>query len=150
MTGRRIARGLALGAPAVGVSLTTLASWVTARRITAPGPREDKFVTPWELGILYEDVAFGTEDGLLLRGMVAARAEGKDDGDRPPRPPRGEAPLRRDSRGPLEEGSQRLALRPPRTGSSEGDFMSLGYFETLDAFAAVGYALSRAPGFPLG
>ena len=68
MTGRRIARGLALGAPAVGVSLTTLASWVTARRITAPGPREDKFVTPWELGILYEDVAFGTEDGLLLRG----------------------------------------------------------------------------------
>jgi fermentation-respiration switch protein FrsA (DUF1100 family) len=35
-------------------------------------------------------------------------------------------------------------------GSSEGDFMSLGYFETLDAFAAVGYALTRAPGSPLG
>jgi uncharacterized protein len=35
-------------------------------------------------------------------------------------------------------------------GSSEGELMSLGYFETLDALAAVGYALSRAPKVPLG
>jgi uncharacterized protein len=35
-------------------------------------------------------------------------------------------------------------------GSSEGNLMSLGYFETLDALAAVGYALSRAPEVPLG
>ena len=34
-------------------------------------------------------------------------------------------------------------------GSSEGDFTSLGYFETLDASAAVRYALSRAPAVPL-
>jgi uncharacterized protein len=65
---RGIVRGLALGVPAAGVSLTAFASWVTAKRITAPGPREDKFVTPWELGIPYEEVTFRTEDGLLLRG----------------------------------------------------------------------------------
>src|SRR5919202_1668507 len=35
-------------------------------------------------------------------------------------------------------------------GSSEGGLMSLGYFETLDALAAVGYALSRAPEVPVG
>ena len=68
MAGGRIAGGLALGASTAGASLAALASWVTARRITAPGPREDKFVTPWELDIPYEEVAFPTEDGLLLRG----------------------------------------------------------------------------------
>jgi uncharacterized protein len=72
VAGGRIARGLALGTPVAGASLAALASWVTARRITAPGPREEKFVTPWELGIPYEEVAFGTEDGLLLRGSSCA------------------------------------------------------------------------------
>jgi len=61
-------KGLALGASAAGVSLTALSAWVTARRITAPGPRERKFVTPWELGVPHEEVSFRTEDGLLLRG----------------------------------------------------------------------------------
>jgi uncharacterized protein len=35
-------------------------------------------------------------------------------------------------------------------GSSEGDLMSLGYYEVLDALAAIGYSLSRAPEVPLG
>jgi uncharacterized protein len=150
VTGRRIARGLALGAPAVGVSLTTLASWVTARRITAPGPREDKFVTPWELGILYEDVAFGTEDGLLLRGWWLPAPQAKmtvialhgHRGARHHCVGIAAALWRR--------GANVLLFDHRGRGSSEGDFMSLGYFETLDAFAAVGYALSRAPGLPLG
>ena len=68
MAGGRIARGLALGAPVAGASSAALASWVTARRITAPGPREKRFLTPWELGISYEEVVFRTKDGLLLRG----------------------------------------------------------------------------------
>lgn len=68
MAGGRIAKALALGAPVAGASLTTLAAWITARRITAPGPRERKFVTPWELGIPHDEVSFRTEDDLLLRG----------------------------------------------------------------------------------
>jgi hypothetical protein len=68
VAGGRVARELALGAPVAGASSATLASWVTARRITSPGPREKRFVTPWELGISYEEVAFRTKDGLLLRG----------------------------------------------------------------------------------
>ena len=63
----RIAKGIALGAPIAGASSAALAAWVTARRITAPGPRERKFVTPWELDIPYEEVAFETDDSLLLR-----------------------------------------------------------------------------------
>ena len=35
-------------------------------------------------------------------------------------------------------------------GSSEGDLMSLGYYEVLDALTAIGYSLSRAPEVPLG
>jgi hypothetical protein len=48
VAGGRIARGLALGAPVFGASSAALASWVTARRITAPGPREQRFLTPWD------------------------------------------------------------------------------------------------------
>jgi uncharacterized protein len=150
VTGRRIVRGLALGAPAVGVSLATLASWITARRITVPGPREDKFVTPWELGIPYEDVAFGTEDGLLLRGWWLPAPQAKmtvialhgHRGARHHCVGIAAALWRR--------GANVLLFDHRGRGSSEGAFMSLGYFETLDAFAAVGYALSRAPGSPVG
>jgi hypothetical protein len=35
-------------------------------------------------------------------------------------------------------------------GSSGGESISLGHFETVDASAAVGYALSRAPNIPVG
>jgi uncharacterized protein len=147
---RRIARGLALGAPAVGASLATLASWVTARRITAPGPRERRFVTPWELGITHEKVEFRTEDGLLLRGWWLPAPQAKRivialHGHRGARHHCigiGGALWRR--------GANVLLFDHRGRGSSEGDLMSLGYFETLDALAAVGYALSRAPGMPLG
>jgi hypothetical protein len=43
---RHFGKGLALGVSAIGASLATLAASVTARRITAPGPRDKKFVTP--------------------------------------------------------------------------------------------------------
>jgi uncharacterized protein len=67
MAGGRIAKALALGAPVAGASLTILAAWITARRIPAHGPRERKFVTPWELGIPHNEVSFRTEDDLLRR-----------------------------------------------------------------------------------
>ena len=150
MAGGRIARGLALGTPVAGASLAALASWVTARRITAPGPREEKFVTPWELGIPYEEVAFGTEDGLLLRGwwLPATEAERTVIALHGHRGARhhcvgiGAALWRR--------GANVLLFDHRGRGSSEGELVSLGHFETLDALAAVGYALSRAPEVPLG
>src|SRR5215207_1678700 len=74
---RHIGKGLALGVPAIGASLATLAASVTARRITAPGPRDKKFVTPWELQVPHEDVIFRTEDGLLLRGWWLPSPEAK-------------------------------------------------------------------------
>ena len=150
MAGGRIAGGLALGASTAGASLAALASWVTARRITAPGPREDKFVTPWELDIPYEEVAFPTEDGLLLRGWwlpasAAKRTVVALHGHRGARHHCvgiGAALWRR--------GSNVLLFDHRGRGSSEGDMVSLGYFETLDALAAVEYSLARAPGLPLG
>ena len=74
---RHIGKGLALGVPAIGASLATLAASVTARRFTAPGPRDKKFVTPWELEVPHEDVSFRTEDGLLLRGWWLPSPEEK-------------------------------------------------------------------------
>lgn len=139
-----------LGAPAVAASSAALASWVTARRITAPGPRDDKFVTPWELGIPYEEVAFATEDGLLLRGWWLPR----------PRAARTVIALH-GHRGAghhcvgiagalWRRGANVLLFDHRGRGSSEGKFISLGYYETVDALAAIGYAHSRAPEVPLG
>jgi len=130
--------------------LTTLAAWITVRRITAPGPRERKFVTPWELGIHYEDVSFRTEDGLSLRGWWLPAPQARRTvialhghrGARHHCVGIGAALWRR--------GANVLLFDHRGRGSSEGELMSLGYFETLDALAAIGYALSRAPGVPLG
>src|SRR5919199_5251127 len=143
-------KGLMLAAPAAGMSLTTLAAWITARRITAPGPREQKFVTPWELGIPHEEVSFHTEDGLLLRGWWLPSLEPKRTvialhghrGARHHCVGVGAALWRR--------GANVLLFDHRGRGSSEGELMSLGHFETLDALAATDYALSRAPEVPLG
>src|SRR5215207_618538 len=62
---------------AIGATFTALAARSTARRISAPGPRERKFVTPWELGIPHEDVSFRTEDGLLLGGWWLPSSQAK-------------------------------------------------------------------------
>jgi uncharacterized protein len=146
----RIAKALALGAPVAGASLTTLAAWITARRITAPGPRERKFVTPWELGIPHDEVSFRTEDNLLLRGWWLPAQQAKRTvialhghrGARHHCVGIGAALWRR--------GANVLLFDHRGRGSSEGDLVSLGHFETLDALAAIEYAYSRAPGLPLG
>src|SRR5919202_2905866 len=143
-------KGLMLAAPAAGMSLTTLAAWITARRITAPGPREQKFVTPWELGISHEEVSFQTEDGLLLSGWWLPSLEPKRTiislhghrGAKHHCVGVGAALWRR--------GANVLLFDHRGRGSSDGEFLSLGYFETLDAIAAIKYVLSRAPGLPLG
>jgi fermentation-respiration switch protein FrsA (DUF1100 family) len=150
VAGGRIGKGLALGAPIAGASLATLAAWVTTRRITVPGPRERKFVTPWELGVPYEDVSFHTKDGLLLRGWWLPAPEAKRTvialhGHRGARyhcVGIGAALWRR--------GANVLLFDHRGRGSSEGNLMSLGHFETVDALSAVGYAHSRAPEVPLG
>lgn len=150
MARRHIARGLALGAPAAGASLAALASWVTAHRITAPGPREDRFVTPWELGIPHEEVAFRTEDGLLLRGWWLPAPEAQ----RTVIAFHGHRGARHHCVGIgaalWRTGANVLLFDHRGRGSSEGELMSLGYFETFDALAVIDYCLARAPGVPLG
>jgi alpha-beta hydrolase superfamily lysophospholipase len=146
----RIGKGLALGAPIAGASLATLAAWVTARRITVPGPRERKFVTPWELGVPYEEVSFHTQDGLLLRGWWFSAPEAK----RTVITLHGHRGARHHCVGIgaalWRKGSNVLLFDHRGRGSSEGNVMSLGHFENVDASAAIGYALSRAPDVPLG
>jgi uncharacterized protein len=148
---RSIVRVLALGVPAAGASLATLlATWITAQRITAPGPRERKFVTPWELGIPHEEVSFRTEDGLLLRGWWLPAPQAK----RTVIALHGHRGARHHCVGIAgalwKRGANVLLFDHRGRGSSEGELISLGHFETVDALAAIGYALSRAPGLPLG
>ena len=130
--------------------MAALGAWVTARRITAPGPRERKFVTPWELSVPHEEVDFRTEDGLLLRGWwIPSRGAKRTvialHGHRGARHHCvgiGAALWRR--------GYNVLLFDHRGRGSSEGESISLGHFETVDTFAAVTYALSRAPNVPVG
>jgi uncharacterized protein len=146
----RTAKGLALGAPAAGVSVAALGAWATARRITAPGLRERKFMTPWELGVPHEEVGFRTEDGLLLRGWWLPSPGAK----RTVIALHGHRGARHHCVGIAaalwRRGANMLLFDHRGRGSSEGERMSLGYFETMDALAAVGYALSRARDVPVG
>src|ERR671913_548905 len=141
---RHIGKGLALGVPAIGASLATLAASVTARRITAPGPRDKKFVTPWELAVPHEDVIFRTEDGLLLRGWWLASPEAK----RTVITLHGHRGARHHCVGMAaalwRRGANVLLFDHRGRGSSEGKSISLGHFETVDVSAAIGYALSSA------
>jgi uncharacterized protein len=147
---RHIGKGLALGVPAIGASLATLAASVTARRITAPGPRDKKFVTPWELQVPHEDVIFRTEDGLLLRGWWLPSPEAK----RTVIALHGHRGARHHCVGiaaALWRRRANVLLFDHRgRGSSEGKSISLGHFETIDVSAGIGYAVSRAEGMPLG
>jgi uncharacterized protein len=139
-----------LGASAAGASLTALSAWVTARRITAPGPRERKFVTPWELGVPHEEVSFRTEDGLLLGGWWLPSPEAK----RTVIALHGHRGARHHCVGIAaavwRTGANVLLFDHRGRGSSEGESISLGHFETVDVSAAIGYALSRTPNVPLG
>jgi fermentation-respiration switch protein FrsA (DUF1100 family) len=150
MTESHIAKGIALGVPAAGATLATLAAWTTARRITVPGPRERKFVTPWELGVPYEDVSFRTRDGLQLRGWWLPAPEA----ERTIIALHGHRGARHHCVGIgaalWKRGANLLLFDHRGRGSSEGRLMSLGYYESVDALAAIGYALSRAPEVPLG
>jgi len=95
-------------------------------------------------------VSFRTEDGLLLRGWWLPAPEPKRTvialhghrGARHHCVGIGAALWRR--------GANVLLFDHRGRGSSEGEFLSLGHFETLDAFAAIEYVLSRAPRTPLG
>src|SRR5215210_4439142 len=140
---------MVLGVPVVGAFLAAFASWVTARRITAPGPREDKFVTPWELGIPYEEVAFRTNDGLLLRGWWLPAPEAKRTvialhghrGARHHCVGIGAALWRR--------GANVLLFDHRGRGSSEGELMSLTHFQTAHSSSPLRYPLSIPPSLPL-
>jgi uncharacterized protein len=130
--------------------LTALSAWVTARRITAPDPPERKFVTPWELGVPHEEVSFRTEDGLLLGGWWLPSPEAK----RTVIALHGHRGARHHCVGIAAAlwwtGANVLLFDHRGRGSSEGESISLGHFETVDVSAAIGYALSRAPNVPLG
>jgi alpha-beta hydrolase superfamily lysophospholipase len=141
--------GLALGTTAAA-SLSALGAWVTARRITAPGPRERKFVKPWELGVPHEEIGFRTQDGLLLRGWWLPSPGAK----MTVIALHGHRGARHHCVGIAaamwRSGANVLLFDHRGRGSSEGEYISLGHFETVDASAAVGYALSRAPDVPVG
>lgn len=142
--------GLVLGAPAAFAAGSALAAWIAVRRIVTPAPPEERFVTPWEMGIPYEETRFETEDGLLLRGWWLENPH-----------PRytvitlaGHNGARHHTLGIAStlwrRGANVLLFDNRGRGESEGSALSLGYYERLDARAAVEHALVRAPGLPIG
>lgn len=149
MTGREanifggIGRMAAVGVPAAAGALAAVA-WAVSRRITRPAPLETKFMTPWEVGIPHEEVSFTTPDGLVLRGWWLPN----------PRDERtiitlaGHNGARHHTLGIggalWRDGANVLLFDNRGRGESDGHFTSLGYFETLDALAAVDYAAARS------
>lgn len=152
MNGRRPSpRSLILGASAAaGAALVAAASRQAAKRFTTPDPVETRFLTPWELGIEYEDVLFETDDGLKLSGWWL----GHPDAERTIITLAGHNSARHHVLGissALHRAGANVLLFDNRgRGSSEGDKISLGHYERLDASAAVEYATRRGPDLPLG
>lgn len=142
-------RSLAIGA-ALLLAAIRFASRQAAKQFTAPDPIETRFLTPWELGIEYEDVAFETDDGLKLSGWWLGRKDAK----RTIISLAGHNSARQHVLGissALHRAGANVLLFDNRgRGTSEGDKISLGHYERLDAAAAVEYATRRVPNLPLG
>lgn len=146
----RATRRIVLSMPAGAAALTTLSAWRMARRMVAPDPATEKFVTPWELEIPYEDVEFNASDGLVLRGWWMPRASaqrtvialGGHHGGKWDMLGIGAAMWRR--------GMNCLLFDYRGRGTSDPYINTLGLLETDDTLAAVEYALSRAPNLPIG
>ena len=145
-------RGAALAALGLSLAASALASvgaYLASRRVTVPAPVEEKYVTPWELGIPYEEVSFRTADGLALRGWWM----GREDAARTIVTLAGHNGAKHHTVGIASalwaRGANVLLFDNRARGESEGEMTSLGYFERLDAEAAVEYALSRSAA-PLG
>jgi hypothetical protein len=67
----RIGTGLVLGAPIAGATLTTLAAWSTARRISAPGPRDNLYTSgTQEAGQSHAEAAAAFDAGALQRSEL--------------------------------------------------------------------------------
>lgn len=135
---------------ATTATLAVAASRRAARRFTTPDPVETRFITPWELGIEYEDVSFETEDGLRLSGWWL----GREDAKRTVISLAGHNSARHHVLGISSalhrDGASVLLFDNRGRGTSEGERVSLGHYERLDASAAVEYALGREPDLPLG
>jgi alpha-beta hydrolase superfamily lysophospholipase len=147
--GGRGAARLALGLPAGFAALTLLSARVAARRVVRPGPTEERFLTPWEFGIPYEEVSFRTRDGLRLRGWWL----GRPDARRTVITLAGYKGAKHHTLGiaaALWRGGADVLLFDNRgRGDSEGEITTLGYLEQLDALAAIEYARTRSDA-PLG
>ncbi|MBA2691246.1 MAG: alpha/beta fold hydrolase [Rubrobacter sp.] len=127
-----------------------LASRQAAKRFTTPDPVETRFLTPWELGIEYEDIVFHTADGLEISGWWLGRTDAK----RTIIVLAGHNAARHHVLGISSAlhraGANALLFDNRGRGTSEGEKVSLGHYERLDASAAVEYAMRREPNLPLG
>lgn len=146
----RTGRNLVVGAPAAAAALATVGAWQIARRLVAPRVVGTKIITPWELGIPYEDVEWQTCDGVTLRGWWLSHSEASRSivtltghhGGRSDTIGIGSALWRR--------GMNVLLLDYRGRGESDPHINTLGYFETFDALAAVEFVSRRAPETAIG
>ncbi|MDN5696927.1 MAG: alpha/beta fold hydrolase [Rubrobacter sp.] len=145
----RAAAVAALAIPLAASAFASVGAYVASRRVTVPALVEERYVTPWELGLRYEEILFHTSDGLALRGWWMAR----EGAARTIVTLAGHNGAKHHTVGIASalwaRGANVLLFDNRARGESEGETTSLGYFEQLDAAAAVEYALSRSES-PLG
>jgi fermentation-respiration switch protein FrsA (DUF1100 family) len=144
LTGTGLA-GLTLGA------LVTAAGYIVQQLTESPAPRRVQLgLTPWELGIPFEEVCFPAEDGATLRGWLLTRPES----DRVVVGLHGYRGRRSDLLGvaaSLWRGGYNVLLFDYRGhGESDGERVTLGYAETRDFRAALAWLRGRLPAAWIG
>jgi uncharacterized protein len=141
----RTAIAAAAALTGAGLAAWVGVSWLFAHRLLHPG-RRIAGLTPADLEMAYEDVSFGTGDGLTLRGWWIP---GGGRGTVVLLP--GVAADRADmlvTRGPFlhRAGYDLLVYDHRATGASDGEVITVGTREADDVEAAVTLALGRGAG----
>lgn len=146
----RINDGKLFAAALFGAGGALALAGLAARKLTKPAAIETQFLSPWELDIPYEDISFVTSDGLRISGWWLPNREAS----RTIVVLGGYNSARQHvlgvSSGLWRGGANVLLFDNRARGTSEGDYVSLGDHERLDAKAAIGYALGREANLPLG
>jgi dipeptidyl aminopeptidase/acylaminoacyl peptidase len=143
--------GTGLASLTIG-ALMASAGYIVQQLTDAP-PRQRRLqvgLTPWELGIPFEEVCFPAEDGSTLRGWLLTRPESA----RVIVGLHGYRGRRSDLLGvaaALWRGGYQVLLFDCRGhGDSDGQRVTLGYAETRDFHAALAWLRRRLPGAWIG
>jgi len=149
MAGKVAKINMLISVPIGATVLMTLGARQLARRMVAPSYYDPRTMTPWELGIPFEDVVIQSSDGIRLKGWWITHPEAK----RTVITLAGHRRRKSDClgiAGALWRHRMNILMFDYRgRGDSDPYINTLGYYETQDTLAAINFASRKAHQLPV-